>query len=654
MNKALEKAKSIIKFSRVKGIIGCVLALAVFLICAIFYSWLVGILFAAAFILVGCVQIAIKEKKNQILVNALYALFCIIYIFYVTCKIMFMKGFFISLPIFKFGLNVILTAVVCGLLYVITAKPRISICISAVLLSVLTLVNFFVLDFRGNEFSPTDFLATGAATNVMSQYDISIGYYQGYFLISLALVLFAQFSLPSWKKFPPVRSRVIVAMASVIMVAVVSLCSVNIPLKVWGAEGSIYNGYYLNFFLGVQTARIDKPDGYSVKSVEKLTNKYALTEAREDSPNIIVIMSESFADFDIFGEPINTNIPLTPYIDSLKENTIKGNALTSVYGGKTANSEFEFLTGHSMGFLPTASIPYQQYINKPIGSLVWQMRQLGYSTYATHPFFSSGWNRTTAFPCLGFQEATFAESYPKAHFIRNFVSDREMYEYVLNALDEQGDGVPSFVFGITMQNHGGYEYDGPVFDKTVYLEGYKGNYPQAEQYLSLINETDKATEYFLTELEQYPEDTVVLFFGDHFPKLENEFYEELAGGPLDTLEEQMKQHTVPFFIWANYDIPEAEVELTSLNFLSRYLLDAARIDLPPYYQFLAEVEQEIPAINVFGYYSKSQKKFQSFDKATGKEKEWLDKYATIQYNNIFDTKNRNENFFAKYISENPQ
>ena len=203
---------------------------------------------------------------------------------------------------------------------------------------------------------------------------------------------------------------------------------------------------------------------------------------------------------------------------------------------------------------------------------------------------------------------------------------------------------------VTMQNHGGYDYVGENYEQTIELVGYEGEYPLAEQHLSMLHETDKAMEYLLKELESYSEDTVVLFFGDHYPKVESEFYDELHGGTFDTLSQQMKKHTVPFFVWANYNIEEGTVECTSLNYLSRYLLDAAGFDLPPYYHFLFNLEQSIPAMNALGYYSISQKDFLSYEAAPEAESALLNEYAILQYNNLFDIKNRNPIFYGQYLS----
>ena len=58
--------------------------------------------------------------------------------------------------------------------------------------------------------------------------------------------------------------------------------------------------------------------------------------------NIIGIMDESFADFTIFDSFESSEDP-TPFLHSLKKNTIKGWMYSPVTGGGTASVEFEYL-----------------------------------------------------------------------------------------------------------------------------------------------------------------------------------------------------------------------------------------------------------------------------------------------------------------------
>ena len=70
-------------------------------------------------------------------------------------------------------------------------------------------------------------------------------------------------------------------------------------------------------------------------------------------------MNETFADLNVVNH-IKTNKEVMPFINSLKENTIKGHMLVSVFGGGTSNSEYEFLTGNSMAFLPKGTVAFHR------------------------------------------------------------------------------------------------------------------------------------------------------------------------------------------------------------------------------------------------------------------------------------------------------
>ena len=194
-----------------------------------------------------------------------------------------------------------------------------------------------------------------------------------------------------------------------------------------------------------------------------------------------------------------------------------------------------------------------------------------------------------------------------------------------------------------MQNHGGYS--DAEYDSTISLMNYSQAYTTVEQYLSLIHSSDEALRFLISYYEQVDRDVVILFFGDHLPQFSSTFYEELHGGSFDTLEEQMLQYTVPFFIWANFGIEEQDVGLTSLNYLSNYLYDAAGLPLPSYNAFLQDVQAVIPAMNAFGYYSKEKGTFIPYDEAEGKEADMLNLYRILQYNCLFDKDNRSQVFF---------
>ena len=111
------------------------------------------------------------------------------------------------------------------------------------------------------------------------------------------------------------------------------------------------------------------------------------------------------------------------------------------------------------------------------------------------------------------------------------------------------------------------------------------------------------------------------------------------------MQDELNQRTVPFFVWANYDIEEENVEYTSLNFLSNYIYGAAGLELPAYNQFLQEVQEVVPAVSSYGYYSAEKGMLDKKENMSEEEKEIMDQYMLLQYNGMFDYENANETFF---------
>ncbi|MBE6959918.1 MAG: LTA synthase family protein [Ruminococcaceae bacterium] len=547
-------------------------------------------------------------------------------------------------------LNIAFIFALFCLLFACIGRWKLSVSITALLLFAIAVINCYVWQFRGRDMLFSDLYALGTALEVVGEYAPVITFRMALGAGVLTLMLLCQFSFGDSLDRKRSRFRWLSVIPGIALLVIVVLGAWKVETCSFNTSGSTMNGFYVNYIASIRDAFITAPDGYSKDEIGAIEEPYRQdADPAEERPNIIVIMNESFVDFRVLGDGLQTNQPVLPFYDSLTENTIRGYAYASAYGGSTANSEFEFLTGVSMGTLPMGSVPYQQYIRTDTFSLTWLLESYGYDCMATHPCLAKNWNRPNVYPRLGFGLSTFEEDYPKENMLRNWISDREMYEYVLGKLAESDSKEPAFIFGITMQNHGGYKYVGENYEQTIKLEGYGEEYPRAEQYLSVLHESDKALEYLISELEKSEEKTVLVFFGDHFPSVENELYEQIHGGSFETLDERMLQYKVPFFVWANYDIEEKEVSGTSLNYLPLYLFEAADMDLPPYYQFLSDVENAIPAMNAHGFYSPSLKKFVPYQEASGIEAEWLRKYRYIQYNNLFDTNNRSELFFAQYL-----
>ncbi len=409
------------------------------------------------------------------------------------------------------------------------------------------------------------------------------------------------------------------------------------------------NGFTVAFLSMLRYVTVSKPDGYSSELLEDIARRAELAAEEANAeieleslekPDIIVIMNEAFSDLSVLtGQPIETTggEDYMPFLRSLTENTVKGNLHVSVLGGNTANTEFEFLTGASMAFLPTGSIPYQQYIKSDTSSLASYLKGYGYETSALHPYNTKGWNRHTVYPDFGIDTSIFKINMGGRYsLLRQYVTDKSCYNYIMRSIGQSDTDAPKFWFNVTMQNHGSYtaEYDN-FNHNDITVEGL-ANDKKLSTYLSLIKKSDEAIEDLLAELEDSERPTVVCFFGDHQPaatvskKLLKKYGVTLREDSIDDL---AKQYIVPFYIWANYDIEEAEYEAISVNYLSTLLAKTAGLPLTDAQAFLWELYEEYPVVTA-NYFMDADGRIYTSD-VYGEHQRLLE-YAAMQYNYLFD------------------
>ena len=426
----------------------------------------------------------------------------------------------------------------------------------------------------------------------------------------------------------------------------------GIEPSMWTTRG---NGLALNFTVCLKYMKVERPDGYSQETLAALAAETpgdpASAPAEGVRPvNVIVIMNESLADLSVLPG-VETNTDALPFLRSLTENTVKGYAYSSVFGGTTANSEYEFLTGNTTAFLPAGTVPYQMYVSPGDPSLVGQMKALGYTAVAAHPYRSSGWNRPAVYAGYGFDEVYFEGDFQGREYMRGdektgYVTDLCDYKNLIRWYEEKEAGQPLFLFNVTMQNHSAYQMAWTNLPREVWLTGALENrFQTVNQYLSLAYQSDRAFEYLIDYFSGVEEPTLILLFGDHQPQVATNFYTDVLGADPSPALAQKKQ-MVPFVLWANYDIPEAQGVELSLNYLSALLMDTANLPMTGYQKFLSQLREAAPVINTVGvqdaqgnWYGENEALPADLDAA-------VEEYQVLLYNNIFDKSDRLEHFFT--------
>lgn len=548
-------------------------------------------------------------------------------------------------------LNIILFEILMLFLVAVFGRIRHALMTQTCFFLIIGVANYFVLQFRSAPIMPWDIFSIKTAVSVADNFKYTMDKDAVLSVIGLLLVIALEFFFTDKERFINWKIRLGSTLASMALiygftVLIQADSSVN-RFKLYDklftpTTMSYKDGTALAFLMELEYLIVEKPEGYKVSEAGALLESYT-SEAAQDIgvegtlPNIIVIMNEAFSDPSVLGD-FETNQDFMPFMRSLMEtgeNTISGSLHVSVLGGNTANTEFEFLTGNSMAFLPQGSIPYQQYVKSEIPSVASYLKEYGYTTVGMHPYKSTGWDRDKVYPLLGLDENYFIDDFKDAEIVRKYVSDRANYDKIIELFEAKEEEKPLFLFNVTMQNHSSYSDEYDNFTPDISVSGTDSKV--LNQYLSLIHLSDSALEYLLSYFEQTEEPTLVVFFGDHQPtdsvvrpvwKLNGKSDRSL------TEEELARRYEVPYLIWANYSLESAHEEDTSANFLAAKVLEAAGIPQSSYTAFLSELSESFPVITSIQAVPSSGE--------ASPVKEYNDDllpYRKLQYYNLFDSRN---------------
>ncbi|MCI5648457.1 MAG: sulfatase-like hydrolase/transferase [Fusicatenibacter sp.] len=523
-------------------------------------------------------------------------------------------------------LGVSLTAVIYFCIVLACNSLSVGMIIGNIFFLVWGIASYFVLLFRGTPLQYADLFAAGTAMEVLDSYDfILTGPLVQFCLVALFWCLYY---IQKWDcRFGRIRSARVLshllgigacAGCYVLLVHSTILTDTDISLSHWNPT-TTYKTYGTEtaFLAFAEDLTVRKPEGYSQEKVQELADTAVQTAASEPSSafsdvtptNIILIMNETWTDFTIFPT-VHLDQDYLPFYHSMTENTIKGNLYVSTWGSGTDRTEYEVLTGHSMALNPGTQ-PYCGYFTSEHYSLVSTLKAQGYETIAVHPSNASNWSRNRVYDYLGFDDFLSIDdfedlihdpTYGSSAYVRSYISDACDFRKLEQIYEEKEEDQPLFVFNVTIQNHGGYT--DASYPATIHLTDFDGEgKDRAEQFLSLAYETDAALADLIAYFSQVDEPTMICMFGDHHPATTEAFQDYTNGANYYTLpiEEQQYSYATPYFIWTNYDSPEAENADLSSNYLGSVLLKAANLELTPYNEYLLSLKEQIPVLNAFGY-----------------------------------------------------
>ncbi|MBQ9549177.1 MAG: LTA synthase family protein [Lachnospiraceae bacterium] len=555
----------------------------------------------------------------------------------------------IRLPLM--AVNLIFFYCVLIFIYALSGSLRLSLYILSAFAFFTGLAEHYVYKFRGSTLLPWDFMSLRTAASVADNYDYTP---EGrvVVIILLFILLWVSFLFCDLSIAEKTRLRIILILCSAIFFFLAYVPFVQSEdtikgLKIYNklftpATMTMKDGTVYAFIYDMKFLTVSKPSNYKKNEIrsslkEEYGGRYVKkSETGRDTPNIIVIMCEAFSDPKVTGE-FSTNEDFMPFIRSLMkaENVTSGYLHVSIKGGNTPNTEFEYLTGNTLAFLPNGSIPFQQFIKKRTDALPLYLGRRGYRTVAMHPYKATGWCRDEAYPLLGFDEMYFIDYFEERdpEYIRKYVSDESLFREIINLYKENGTETPLFSFNVTMQNHSEYSGDTEDYPREIKVRGLSGD-TAVENYLSLERITDSAFKSLISYFESISDPTVIVFFGDH--QAADHVVEPLwrlngRNGTSLTDEENRLRYKVPFLIWSNFDCSvEHDLEI-SANFLGNLTLKTAGIDISGYRAFLEEQYEKTPIVSAIHTVDN-----EGNDRDSELDDPELQKYRRYQYYELFD------------------
>ena len=551
--------------------------------------------------------------------------------------------------------NLLICYVIFGISVIIFRKVRSATVFYMLFMVILALINYYVVAFRGQAFILLDLLGMRTAAEVAGNYTFSIPWFILLILAVTAAFVILQFKFQKLELGQRRIRNTIGRLCVLVVVAMVLYKSYPAVQKLenvylWNLnEDHADKGYVYTLLREIKYFSVEKPENYSAESLDEITEKYSnknqKNENKVQATNIIMIMNESLADFEDFGE-LKANEEILPFIRSMNKNVKHGKLQMPTFGGGTSRSEYEVLTGNCLQFLPSGSVPYQLYVRSPEYGMADILKAQGYETIAMHPNRADSWNRETVYECMGFDQFLNVSNWGgKMEKIRNFCSDQSLYNKITELYEQKEAGQKRFTFCVTIQNHGGYnESNNNGYEPSVKLN-YDTEYPLAETYLSLAKESDKAFQNLIEYFEKVEEPTMIVMFGDHWPQIETGFQSEAAGKDIGNmgLEERQKLYQTPYVIWTNYESETVEEDISS-NYLGSYVMKLAGVELPEYNQFLVQLKEKLPIIGM-GTVCDSAGKWYETQKLPDEYQKLLSEYQELIYNAQFEKKDIRENLF---------
>ena len=242
--------------------------------------------------------------------------------------------------------------------------------------------------------------------------------------------------------------------------------------------------------------------------------------------NVHMIVLESFWDPAPLAAAGLSRDPFVAEFRALWNATGRSRALSPVFGGFTANAEFEALCGFPVS---EDAVFFEGRLRNDAPCLPRALGALGYRTLASHPNVATFWNRVHAYRRVGFDTYWSERDFELDDMNGSFLGDASLYRQVMDRVAPlMGAEGPVFNYVLTFFGH----LDYPLAENRPPVVGVASGDERLALYANTVYYKSQELMAVLAELRAADPDGIIVVFGDHLPFLGASFEHYVQSGVL--------------------------------------------------------------------------------------------------------------------------
>ena len=458
--------------------------------------------------------------------------------------------FDVQLKIKAIPLDFLLQLLVAYILYALSKRISGFLILQALLMGLLYVGNAIKIAFFGGPIMPDDAFALRSLLLILEGwrfFAVAIP------LAAIASLIFFNFSMRHWSSY---LACLVILLFGITVVYKPTLLVEPIDKftgnSVWDQRSNyIWHGATLysiqegsRYFALADTA----PDmDIAQESANKLlappTERSSTKPEQTFTPrNIHLVLLESFWDPNRLKKAGYNQNPLSPEFRKLWKSAGYSVAMPPVFGGYTANSEFEVLCGFPV---TKDNVKFERQLKNSVPCLPHILADKGYRTIASHPNVPVFWNRVNAYRNIGFQTYWSIADFVQDDMNREFMADATLYRQVIEKISPSLEKKePMLDYIVTYFGHWNYPLGATRPSKVT----SKSRVEEVTTYANTIYYKSRELMGFIDQMHKRDPDSIIVAFGDHLPFLGENFAGYVDSGVLASNRGEFTPEMFKFYV----------------------------------------------------------------------------------------------------------